>query len=487
MKTLIGPCTIGVTCDNWWDFFNPGEWLEDAGESILDRIATGIGEFAQQLLSGIWWAIGEATTPDVNAEFLQLWFSRTLAISLPLMVGFMILQGIITVLRTRGAGGLGRMIIGAGVGVLGSFLALPVIALLVAAMDALAMDLARLSHEDIGSMVTEVMAMLIDPSSSITWVGGGVLGSMGAILAGIFAILGAIAVFIALLVRMMLLYIVVIIGPFAFAGLVWEPTRQWIRTWLTLVVALVFSKLGVVLVFGLGVSMISSLDFAGDGALAAIGQLVAGLMMLFMAALVPWACFKFFSFIGEESAAALQSGTASTARARAGGMVHGASAVGHKIAAASATGGAGVAAAAGLGATAGSRTPRTPTNTYGPGDFARRGAPPVLAASTSNGGSAGPTGTVVNASTSIPGAGETTSGRHEGLSRSPYTNGSSPPGIDEQPTQRRTSRETTAPRHGSGSVPAPASSGSSPAPTAVARPPVPISTDESQRQPRNGS
>ena len=71
VKALIGPCTPGVTCDNWWDFFNPGEWIEDAGESILDRIATGIGEFAQQLLTGVWWAIGEATTPDVNADFLD--------------------------------------------------------------------------------------------------------------------------------------------------------------------------------------------------------------------------------------------------------------------------------------------------------------------------------------------------------------------------------------------------------------------------------
>ena len=235
------------------------------------------------------------------------------------------------------------MIVGAGVGVLGSFLALPVLAVLVAAMDALAMDLAQLSHDDVGSLVTDVIEMLVDPSSAMTWVGAGILGSMGAIVAGIFAILGAIAVFIALLVRMMLLYIVVIIGPFAFAGLVWEPTRRWIRTWLTLVVALVFSKLGIVLVFGLGVSMIGSLDFANDGPLAAIGQLVAGLMMLFMAALVPWACFKFFSFIGEESVSALHAGTTSAARGRVGGVVRGAASVGQIVAG----------AAAGLGAAGG--------------------------------------------------------------------------------------------------------------------------------------
>jgi len=400
VKALIGPCTPGVTCDNWWDFFNPGEWLEEAGESILDRIATGIGEFAQQLLTGVWWAIGEATTPDVNADFLRLWFSRTIAISLPIMVGFMILQSVLALLRTRGATGLGRMIVGAAVGVLGSFLALPVLALLVAAMDALAMDLAQLSHDDVGSLVTDVIEMLVDPSSAMTWVGAGILGSMGAIVAGIFAILGAIAVFIALLVRMMLLYIVVIIGPFAFAGLVWEPTRHWIRTWLTLVVALVFSKLGVVLVFGLGVSMIGSLDFSNDGPLAAIGQLVAGLMMLFMAALVPWACFKFFSFIGEESVSALHAGTTSAARGRMGGVVRGAASVGQIVAGAA----AGLGAAGGGAALSSVRAPQMPT----PPAQARAQSATTTTASAAAGAAASPA--VVNGHSSGPPSTPTASG-----------------------------------------------------------------------------
>ena len=89
------------------------------------------------------------------------------------------------------------------------------------------------------------------------------------------------------------------------AHIFWAPTRAWFRRWLTMIVALVFTKLGVVLVFGIGVAAVGSAGQA-SGTAAQLGQLLSGLVMLAMAALVPIACFKFFAFLGEESVQAAE-------------------------------------------------------------------------------------------------------------------------------------------------------------------------------------
>jgi len=226
-----------------------------------------------------------------------------------------------TVLRNRGSAGLGRAVWGGAAAVLGTFAAVPVVALLVSAVDALAMDLAAITSGDIETLIGQVTALLLGDSTAdgAHLIGGGLVGTVGAIILGFLTVVGAVAVWVALLIRAMLLYVVVVIAPICFAGLVWEPARGWFRRWLTMIVALVFTKLGVVLVFSLGVSAVGTAGL-GDSSWEQLGQLFAGLVMLLMASLVPIACSKFFSFLGDESVQALHAGAA-------GGAARGADAV----------------------------------------------------------------------------------------------------------------------------------------------------------------
>ena len=53
------------------------------------------------------------------------------------------------------------------------------------------------------------------------------------------------AVFAALLVRTMLLDIAVVMGPLAIMGLAWEKTHGWFKKWVSVVIALIFTKLAV--------------------------------------------------------------------------------------------------------------------------------------------------------------------------------------------------------------------------------------------------
>jgi hypothetical protein len=145
----------------------------------------------------------------------------------------------------------------------------------------------------------------------------GVLGGLiGTIILGFLMIMGGIAVFAALLIRTLLLYAVVVTGPIAFLGLVWSPVRPWFRRWVTAVVALIFTKLGVVVVFGLGISAMNNLDFDG-GILEALGRLLSGTVLMLISAFVPIVAFKFFGFLGEQAAESLHAGaSASVQRSR---------------------------------------------------------------------------------------------------------------------------------------------------------------------------
>jgi hypothetical protein len=140
----------------------------------------------------------------------------------------------------------------------------------------------------------------------------GVLGGLiGMIVLGFLMATGAIAVFAALLIRTLLLYVVIVTGPIAFLGLVWSPTRVWFRRWATAVIALIFTKLGVVVVFGLGISAMNTLDFDG-GLLEALGRLLTGTVLVLIASLVPIVAFKFFGFLGEQTVEVLHSGAQSS-------------------------------------------------------------------------------------------------------------------------------------------------------------------------------
>jgi hypothetical protein len=141
-------------------------------------------------------------------------------------------------------------------------------------------------------------------------------GLVGIIVLGFLMIVGGIAVFAALLIRSLLLYAVVVTGPIAFLGLVWTPARAWFRRWCVAVVALISTKLGVVVVFGLGISAMNSLDF-GDGVLESIGRLLTAALLMLIAALVPVVAFRFFDFMGEQTVASMHAGAqASVSRTR---------------------------------------------------------------------------------------------------------------------------------------------------------------------------
>jgi hypothetical protein len=323
----MNPCDwwgISSVCDAVGD--TAAGIAEDASVRVLRTIARAVTGFAGQVLQSLWDLIQTVTTPQTDAEFLYRWAGLLFGISLPLTVAFMCFQVIGSVLRARGvsAAGIGQAVLGAAAAIFGTAMSLPVVHYLTRMVDGAADAMTEVTLGDVDQLGENFSAAvggdgvplseLFTPLGRQDVVGetvAGVLGGLiGMIVLGFLMAMGAIAVFAALLIRTLLLYVVIVTGPIAFLGLVWSPTRVWFRRWATAVIALIFTKLGVVVVFGLGISAMNTLDFDG-GLLEALGRLLTGTVLVLIASLVPVVAFKFFGFLGEQTVEVLHSGAQS--------------------------------------------------------------------------------------------------------------------------------------------------------------------------------
>jgi hypothetical protein len=305
---------LGLNPCDWWGVDKlcdaAGDAAQSVGTNILGSIATGIAGLALGFLKMIWGLIEGTTRPDSNGEFLYDWAGRLFAISLVITVGFMALQAVTALIRRQGSAGVLRAVWGAGIAILATTISLPVIHAFTTALDAIADDFAAITFGDLDSMIDRYDYWLhADDGEDSQWaqVVGGAFGataaSLGLIFLGWLILLAGFAVWGALLIRSMLLYVFAVTAPIAIMGLVWDKTSRWFTRWVSGLTAIMFTKLGVMVVFGLGVSMLDSLDF-GDDTEGAFGVLFSGVLMMAMASLVPVVAFKFFSFLGDETSAA---------------------------------------------------------------------------------------------------------------------------------------------------------------------------------------
>ena len=103
---------------------------------------------------------------------------------------------------------------------------------------------------------------------------------------GLLTAAGAVLVWLELLMREAAVYVVVLLLPLAFAALVWPARRVWALRAAELLVALILSKFAIVAVLGLGGMALS--HGAGNG----VGAVLAGMVLVILAAFAPWAVLR---------------------------------------------------------------------------------------------------------------------------------------------------------------------------------------------------
>lgn len=285
----MGVCDVPVistVCDT------AGEAAASLVSAPFDWLAQAMGEAAGWLFEAVWSVFDTTTLVDVTSPEYVSVYNILFGIAVFVMLIFFCLQ-LITGLIRRDPTALSRAALGLAKSVLGSFVVITLTALLLEIVDQLCIGIIQAAGETTASMGDKI-TLLAAGLAGINIAAPGVGAIITIFLAGL-AISAAGIVWLSLLVRKALLLVAIVFAPLAFSGASWDATRGWISKWAMFVIALIASKLVLVVMFLVAITQVSA---PIDADLASISDPIAGIVLMAMAAFAPYLTYKFISFVG---------------------------------------------------------------------------------------------------------------------------------------------------------------------------------------------
>lgn len=285
----MGVCDVPVistVCDK------AGEAAATLVSAPFDWLASAMGGAAAWMFEGVWSIFDSTTRVDVTSPGYLAVYNILFGVAVFIMLIFFCLQ-LITGVARRDPAALSKAALGLAKAVLGAFLVITLTATLLEVTDQLTVGIvqaAGTTMEEMGSRIAALATGLM--AISIAAPGAGAIVTI--FLAGL-AISGAALVWFTLLIRKALLLVAIVMAPIALAGASWEATRGWVSKWAAFVLALIVSKLVIVVVFLVATAQVSApIDFD----LASISDPIAGIVLMFIAGFAPYMAYKFISFAG---------------------------------------------------------------------------------------------------------------------------------------------------------------------------------------------
>ncbi|WP_144589000.1 MULTISPECIES: conjugal transfer protein TrbL [Brevibacterium] len=285
----MGVCDVPVissVCDA------VGEGAASLVAAPFDWLAQAMGAAAGWLFEAVWSVFDTTTLVDVTKPGYIAVYNLLFGIAVFVMLIFFCLQ-LITGLIRRDPTALTRAALGLAKSVLGSFVVITLTALLLEIVDQLCIGIVQAAGETTQSMGDKI-ALLAAGLVGINIAAPGVGAIITIFMAGL-AITAAAIVWLSLLVRKALLLVAVAFAPLAFSGASWDASRGWIGKWAMFVVALICSKLVLVVMFLVAITQVSA---PIDADLASVSDPIAGIVLMAMAAFAPYLTYKFIAFVG---------------------------------------------------------------------------------------------------------------------------------------------------------------------------------------------
>jgi len=263
--------------------------------SVFSSVATAFGNTADSAINWLWSQMSSSTSVTLGGAAFGLDLGLVTSIAAVLCIGLFIVQLVTSALK-QDSSGIGRALRGLAVATVGCAITLATLDLLLAAVDQLCAGVVQLAT---GGSIATLGAKIIGPALFT-----GLVAGPGAILIlSLIAICAVAVVWFALVVRKMLIIITAIFAPLAFAGGAADVSRGWVRKWLEAMLALVFSKLILILIFVIGLGVLGGMGSPTNArGLSGITNDVTGLLILLVAGLSPWMALKLVHFTGDHMA-----------------------------------------------------------------------------------------------------------------------------------------------------------------------------------------
>ncbi len=258
----------------------------------FDWLAGAMGAAAGWLFEAVWAVFDITTLVDVTSPEYVSVYNILFGIAVFVMLIFCL--QLITGLIRRDPTALSRAALGLAKSVLGSFVVITLTALLLEIVDQLCIGIIQAAGETTESMGDKI-ALLAAGLVGINIAAPGVGAIITIFLAGLAIAATPAIVWLSLLVRTALLLVAIVFAPLAFSGASWGASRGWISKWAMFVIALICSKLVLVVMFLVAITQVSA---PIDGDLASVADPIAGIVLMAMAAFAPYLTYKFIAFVG---------------------------------------------------------------------------------------------------------------------------------------------------------------------------------------------
>ncbi|MCP3821408.1 ATP-binding protein [Streptomyces sp. A3M-1-3] len=274
-------CAVGEAVD----------FASDPGKAIGDWMAKSAGELAAASADLAAKAVDATTRVDLNAGWFRDNYETILPIGLVVLVATFCAQLVRAAIKRDGQA-LTQAFTGTASGVIFAFAAIALTTVAIEVVDALSAGLLKASNLSIETAVRRIVKV-----SQIGALSG--LGWLVMVFAALGAAIGAFMYWCVMMVRKVGILVMVTLAVFAGAGGGWEAARRWRKGWIEATATLVVSKLLMTIVFVLGISAMGKTE-SKDG-LAALADVMAGIVIMILVLLCPYATFKFVHWAAEGS------------------------------------------------------------------------------------------------------------------------------------------------------------------------------------------
>ncbi len=247
--------------------------------SMLDAVGSWVAGAASWLLRQVGAVLGSTTRIDLGAP----WFAThaaTMAALAGVVVLPMLLAGIIQAVFRQQAGALIRsVLVNLPLAMLLTAVAIQLVQLGLSVTDSLSAVVAGHSAADTAQLLGPVSTALND-----TAVAGPGVPAFVLLLGSLLVVLGALLLWVELLVREAAVYVAVLFLPLALAALVWPAVSHWARRLVDTLAALILAKFVIVAVLALAAG-----ELAHARGFAAV---LGGAALLLLAGFAPWSLFR---------------------------------------------------------------------------------------------------------------------------------------------------------------------------------------------------
>ena len=290
-------------------------WVQERLEEVATWAAQQLGKASGWLLATVLSLAFTLTSPDLDAQFMFTWAGRVFALAVPITFTVALGQVLRDALRGRGLTGVKWAVKGALVSAFASMVTLPILAVASRGIDEVRdvfIGWVQADTDKLAQRITDVwssetwQSFADDNPAAASAVSAGSVSWMLLVFCFFcfFVMLGGLGLVLVMLFREQLLAGSAVMTPVAYSGLASRPTMGWPRTILAWILALLVSPVAIIVILGLGISILLEAEPPGDMT-QLLQQMGLCITMLLSAMAMPLASFKLFSFLGESAVASM--------------------------------------------------------------------------------------------------------------------------------------------------------------------------------------